>query len=169
MTEHGRCGRHQTYDLSCDEFDWLLVRCDGQCEHCGVLEFETPHRQLHIDHDARVGWHAVRGMLCSRCNTNLDRGLLAADTAAAYLANPWWMDPRVVAGRAERARRTDEKRMTLAGLAQFKARAWTDAQRAARDTAILAAAADGIRQIDIAEAVGLSQSRVQVLARQARR
>lgn len=168
MSGHGRCARHRTYDLSCEEFDWLRERSGQRCEHCHVPEAETPHQQLHIDHDARIGWHAVRGLLCSKCNTSLDRGLLDPTSAGRYLAAPFWKDLRVLASRAARVEREQAAQALLTDLGRFKKTGGGAEFHAARDAAVALVLAAGHRQLAVADAAGLSQSRVQVIARKAR-
>jgi hypothetical protein len=76
--------------MKCEQFDELLAFAGGRCQICRVSGEETPHGALHIDHDASVGMHGVRGLLCSRCNTLLGRsGLLTGQAVDVYLANPW--------------------------------------------------------------------------------
>lgn len=89
MPHHGT-HQHRKYAMTCAEFDELWQRSGGRCEICGVLGRFTPHGMLHIDHNHLLGDWAVRGLLCSRCNTQLgtpDR-LIGAEVEA-YLANPW--------------------------------------------------------------------------------
>ena len=44
-----------------------------------------------IDHDFRFGDWAVRGLLCSHCNTTIDAvGHVRTREEEAYLADPWW-------------------------------------------------------------------------------
>lgn len=83
--DHGRC-QHKLYLLTCEEYDKLWSRTNGACTFCGATG------TLHIDHDADAGAWAVRGLLCSRCNTALDssRALLPDAAVADYLANPWY-------------------------------------------------------------------------------
>lgn len=86
----GRPCRHRSYWLSCEDFDRLRARALDRCEICGTRGSDTGHGELHIDHDPALGDWAVRGLLCSRCNTSLHR--LDSDAARAYLANPWHGD-----------------------------------------------------------------------------
>ena len=62
----------RTYGIDHDQFDQMLVRCDGKCEVCG----RPPKKKaLCVDHCHDTG--KVRGLLCSNCNTAL--GLLGDD------------------------------------------------------------------------------------------
>lgn len=65
------CGTHRTYKMGCREFTALLARAAGHCEACGIPTEESGIKQLIIDHDHRYGVEAVRGMICSSCNTAL--------------------------------------------------------------------------------------------------
>lgn len=95
------CATHQTYEMSCAEFEALRSRAAGHCESCGTPA-ERERRGLLIDHDHRYGLGAVRGLICSRCNTHL--GMLENPTVwpgfeadersrglHRYLANAWFM------------------------------------------------------------------------------
>lgn len=64
---HRRC-THRLYSLTCLEFDELLRRSGDCCELCSLPAAQTPKGFLEIDHDHRYGNHAVRGLLCSKCN-----------------------------------------------------------------------------------------------------
>jgi hypothetical protein len=57
--------------MSCQEFTALLTRAAGHCEACGIPTDQTGIKQLVIDHDHRYGVEAVRGLICSSCNTTL--------------------------------------------------------------------------------------------------
>ena len=83
---------HDKYRMTCDEFDQLQDHVGNRCQICGVPGPETPHGALHIDHDASVGEWAVRGLLCSRCNTQLDSNihLLDGEIVSRYLGSPWY-------------------------------------------------------------------------------
>lgn len=82
------CRRH--------DMDWSTFRLSGaaaeelrragQCEICGTREPGGRYGNWHIDHDHQTG--AIRGVLCSYCNTAL--GLMGDDptrleAAARYL------------------------------------------------------------------------------------
>lgn len=75
------------YGISSADYDALLENQGGRCAICGTDEPEGRSRTyFHVDHDHDTG--AVRGLLCSRCNTAL--GLMREDTdaimgMAAYL------------------------------------------------------------------------------------
>lgn len=82
--------QHRVYDLTCDEMDALIDHADAACQLCRLAAPDTPQGKLHIDHDARRGPWAVRGLLCSPCNTSLERWPLPPTPAQlAYLAAPW--------------------------------------------------------------------------------
>ncbi len=57
-------GRRSKYGISQSEFDELLVRQTGRCAICS-----EPMPRPAVDHCHTVG--AVRGLLCSPCNTGL--------------------------------------------------------------------------------------------------
>ena len=85
----GLCKTHRHYMMDCETFNALWNRAGGCCEVCRILPEHTPHGMLHIDHDPERGHWGVRGLLCSRCNTSLHRGI-HPERVTAYLANPWW-------------------------------------------------------------------------------
>lgn len=73
------------YGLSVEDFQELEKEQDSQCWICG----EKPTRRLHVDHHHESG--AIRGLLCSRCNSAIgllrDRSDLCL-AAAKYLDRP---------------------------------------------------------------------------------
>jgi hypothetical protein len=87
---HTSC-HHRRYLLTCDDYENLRQRACGRCEICGVPVEETSHRMLYIDHDCRRGHWAVRGMLCTSCNTILGdgTGVLRTRQVIRYLASSW--------------------------------------------------------------------------------
>lgn len=73
------------YGIDMAEFDRMLAAQGGVCAICGGL---SGGRRFHVDHDHTTG--AVRGLLCSSCNTAIghlgdDPNRVAA--AATYLAS----------------------------------------------------------------------------------
>lgn len=80
---------HKAYELTCADYDRLLNFATGVCQACGTPPDQTGHGFLVVDHDATVGQWAVRGLLCSDCNTALPCGA-SPDWAREYLARPWW-------------------------------------------------------------------------------
>lgn len=74
---HKRCTTHIKYTLSCRQFDRLLARSQGRCEACGCPPEESRFGTLAIDHSSKLGYWAVRGLLCTSCNSAL---------------NPWSVD-----------------------------------------------------------------------------
>lgn len=86
----GRCA-HRAYCLTCDEFDELVAEHSGRCALCNCTGSESRRGVLVIDHDFRYGNWAVRGLLCSRCNTLIDiPGRQRTLAEEAYLVDPWW-------------------------------------------------------------------------------
>lgn len=83
-----KCG-HRIYQLDCGEYDRLVDHAGNRCQICGTAPDQTKHGFLVVDHDANVGQWAVRGLLCSTCNTGLPAGSTPA-WAADYLKLPWW-------------------------------------------------------------------------------
>lgn len=72
------------YGLTIEQYENLLAQQDGVCAICNAPP--PKDRRLHVDHDHVTG--EVRGLLCLKCNTALERmehaGWQAA--ASAYLA-----------------------------------------------------------------------------------
>lgn len=90
MTRHREpcctCDNHKLYGLTCDDFDELLERSDNLCEICRCRAESSVRGVLHIDHGICQGRVVVRGLLCSRCNTNLGRdGYWIGELARLYL------------------------------------------------------------------------------------
>ncbi|MVO84179.1 hypothetical protein GPA10_05180 [Streptomyces sp. p1417] len=95
MADHvkprGRACSHRTYHLGCEDYDRLVRRAAGRCQICRAAPEQTKHGFLVVDHDATVGQWAVRGLLCSTCNTALPDGV-TPKWATGYLARPWWRE-----------------------------------------------------------------------------
>lgn len=89
----GRSCTHWNYRMSCEDYDALLRRARHRCEICRKRGEDTTHGFLCIDHDAAVAQWAVRGLLCSSCNTQLDYPYFVgkAPRASVYLAAPWYV------------------------------------------------------------------------------
>jgi hypothetical protein len=83
-----KCG-HRIYQLDCEAYDRLVEHAGNRCQICQAAPDQTKHGFLMVDHDASVGQWAVRGLLCSTCNTGIPAGSSPA-WAADYLASPWW-------------------------------------------------------------------------------
>ena len=56
------------YDLTLEQYEQLLKRQGGQCAICGDT---NGNRRLCVDHNHVTG--QVRGLLCTSCNTALER------------------------------------------------------------------------------------------------
>lgn len=113
MSHHVTC-QHERYRLTCEDFDDLWEHAEGCCEICRTPAVETPDGKLFIDHAQPYGFFAVRGLLCSQCNSLMryvDRGEKDDRRAAAYLANAWFVrllharHAETVAARRELRRR----------------------------------------------------------------
>jgi hypothetical protein len=75
----------QSYGLTADAYDALLVTQNNQCALC-LREASTLKRRLSVDHDHKTG--KVRALLCSHCNLLLGHARDRADLlrkAASYL------------------------------------------------------------------------------------
>jgi hypothetical protein len=85
--------RHRRYGMSCTNWASLWARAGGRCEICRIRSRETSHGYLVIDHDYAYGFNggAVRGLLCSPCNTRISYLANAEKWEAAmrYFARPW--------------------------------------------------------------------------------
>lgn len=83
------CHHWHEYRMTCEAYDALLIRAGGNCELCG-----TPRDLLHVDHDHGIGYPAVRGLVCPKCNAHLrrvDSGERVADERTQrFLDNAYW-------------------------------------------------------------------------------
>ncbi|MFE9844700.1 endonuclease domain-containing protein [Streptomyces goshikiensis] len=101
MKTHESC-QHTAYRLTCADYDALWEHAEGRCEICRKTPEETPDGRLGIDHAGEYGYFAVRGLLCSKCNTFMryvDRGQKCNGYASQYLQNAWFV--RVLKQRHE--------------------------------------------------------------------
>jgi hypothetical protein len=93
MAEHpkpkGRSCSHRRYKLSCDDYDALVLHARGRCQICRRKGEETGHGYLVVDHDDKLGYSAVRGLLCNTCNSQLAYFNLPEESMRAYLDAPW--------------------------------------------------------------------------------
>jgi hypothetical protein len=89
-----KCHHRHEYGMTCEQFDLLEARADGHCELCGISEADIPFGKLHMDHDHAIGFGAVRGLVCQKCNAHLrrvDSGERSTDDkVTAYLTSPFW-------------------------------------------------------------------------------
>lgn len=86
------CASHRVYRLTCEEFDILAAAYGNKCAICGIDGSATDHGLLCIDHDSHRGNWAVRGLLCTACNTRIDAfGHRRSAREEAYLADPWFL------------------------------------------------------------------------------
>lgn len=95
---HGPCRTHRRYQLTCETYERMVAACGNRCQTCGRSGNEVTHRRLVIDHDARIGWWAVRGLLCDGCNGQLRVDRPDPVWAKDYLTNPWYAEVLASAG-----------------------------------------------------------------------
>ncbi|MGW7001353.1 endonuclease domain-containing protein [Streptomyces sp. NPDC054933] len=156
---------HKAYQLSCDDYDRLVDHASGVCQICGAAPDQDVRGFLVVDHDAKVGQWAVRGLLCSDCNTALPAGS-EPSWARAYLADPWWRRERIdeaVTTRQQQAKEADRLLVEVV----LAAEAYSEA-RAKLEAALFAALrAPGARPARIAKASGWTAAYVRKLARAA--
>lgn len=85
---HKTCYNHLLYHLTCQDFERLLEQAGFCCQRCG-----RGSEWLAIDHDHAAGDHAVRGLLCPKCNAHLkfvDTGRKPCDAdTTRYLQRPY--------------------------------------------------------------------------------
>ena len=94
MTARHTSCHHGMYRLTCADYDALWDYAGGACQICGVLPQDTPAGKLAIDHAPEYGLFAVRGLLCSRCNSLMryvDSGEKRDQRALAYCTNAWFV------------------------------------------------------------------------------
>lgn len=75
-----------TYNITLDQYDWMLAVQGGVCAICGKDEPGFGKKRFSVDHDHQTG--LIRGLLCGACNTGI--GYLGEDIgrlqrAIAYL------------------------------------------------------------------------------------
>jgi hypothetical protein len=92
------CQAHEGYRLNCQQYEGLLQGSAGRCQICDFPAERMPQRKLYIDHGGAPGSWPVRGLLCIRCNSRLERGIPFNDAATAYLANAWYLRQLTAAG-----------------------------------------------------------------------
>ncbi len=80
--------QHTVYRMTPEAWVELHTTADGRCMMC--------HREcerLQVDHDHAVGYPAVRGLVCAKCNTALSRMETGSQPwtgeARAFVATPW--------------------------------------------------------------------------------
>lgn len=93
MINHLSC-QHTAYRLTCADYDAMWEHAGGRCEICNEFPEETPDGKLFIDHAGEYGYFAVRGLLCSKCNSFMrfvDRGQKTSAAARRYLQGAWFV------------------------------------------------------------------------------
>jgi hypothetical protein len=74
------------YSMSVEQYEELLSYQDGRCAICRELPRGTKRGKLNVDHCHETG--AVRGLLCSTCNTGIGKlgdSIEGLERALAYL------------------------------------------------------------------------------------
>ncbi|MFF4417037.1 endonuclease domain-containing protein [Streptosporangium sp. NPDC001559] len=91
LPAHETCN-HRNYMLSCEVYEQMLKETGQRCEICQLPASENSGGKLFIDHEARRGAWAVRGLICNRCNTILgkDGEVPRNEAFANYLKNSWY-------------------------------------------------------------------------------
>ncbi|WP_101790985.1 endonuclease domain-containing protein [Nonomuraea indica] len=99
LPAHATCN-HKNYMLSCEVYEQMLADTGQRCEVCERPAEDNPGGKLYIDHDAHVGYWAVRGLLCNPCNSVLrsDAPPPAGPAFARYLENAWYRRQMAVRG-----------------------------------------------------------------------
>ena len=77
--------RRYRYGIKAEEYDALWAAQKGRCALCDIPAADAPKGALHVDHDHQTG--RVRGLLCLRCNSTLERVELSGwlQSAVDYL------------------------------------------------------------------------------------
>lgn len=88
LPDHERCDRHRHYKLSCEQYESLITRAGHLCEICRRVPGAPGRLKLFIDHGGPL-W-AVRGLLCTGCNTRLEYENRFSQAASDYLDRSWW-------------------------------------------------------------------------------
>lgn len=94
MTDYHATCQHGYYRLTCADYDKLWKRARGRCQLCNVRAEDVAKGRLEIDHAPQYGLFAVRGLLCSKCNTymhSVDSGQKTDERARRYQANAWFV------------------------------------------------------------------------------
>lgn len=58
----------RTYGLTVEQWESLF---DSQGRCCAICDTDDSSGRWHTDHDPEIGKHAVRGILCVRCNIGI--------------------------------------------------------------------------------------------------
>ncbi|MCY0926912.1 endonuclease domain-containing protein [Streptomyces sp. H27-H1] len=91
---HHQTCQHNNYRLTCEDFDELWHNAGGSCQICRTPATDAARGKLYIDHAGEYGPFAVRGLLCSKCNTlmrHVDSGQRYDERASRYKANAWFI------------------------------------------------------------------------------
>ena len=90
LPAHETC-RHKSYRMTCDQYETLIAESEGECMACAKPVAQEPLGKLVIDHDYAHGPWAVRGLICSACNSLFLRDETGPYWAQPYLTDPWFL------------------------------------------------------------------------------
>ncbi len=90
LPAHGTC-HHKSYRMTCDQHEALIAESEGECMACAKRVAHEPLGKLVIDHDYSYGPWAVRGLICSACNSLFLRDETGPNWAQPYLTDPWFL------------------------------------------------------------------------------
>lgn len=166
--------------MTCRQFDSLHAQAGGSCQICRTPEHEAPAGVLQIDHDKKLGYWAVRGLLCVTCNSAISGRIgMTGPEVDRYMAAPWYAGLEY----AHLIQPEDDAVVPLAPdvVRPLLVRAGAEADRARREkdpdhrrlsqiVRDLMRAADlgGMRQVDIARASGRTREAVYTATRERR-
>ena len=69
--DHRTNNLKKRYNMTPDDWDRMLAEQGGGCGICGTTEPGGRGNTFHVDHDHATG--KVRGLLCFKCNTDLNK------------------------------------------------------------------------------------------------
>jgi len=89
LPAHETC-HHKGYRMTCEQYEALIAESEGECMACAKPAAKNALGKLVLDHDYAHGPWAVRGLICSGCNSIFLRGEVGPYWAQPYLTDPWF-------------------------------------------------------------------------------